>query len=96
MTRVKLTERVVAAKIWQTPRGKEKVIVATFNPYQGRDFFDLRENVIGPDGIMRPSPHHGFAVVIEKLPELHSAIGRALAKARELNLLPADDEADAP
>jgi Transcriptional Coactivator p15 (PC4) len=89
MTRVKLTERVETGKFWKSPRAKEKVIVAAFNPYEGKNLFDLREHVIGADGVMRPSPR-GIAMVVEKLPELHAAIGKALKRARGLGLLDPD------
>jgi Transcriptional Coactivator p15 (PC4) len=91
MTRVKLTERVETGKIWKSPRAKEKVIVAAFNPYEGRNLFDLREHVIGADDIMRPSPR-GIAMVVEKLPELAGIVNAALRKAIERGLL-ADDGA---
>jgi hypothetical protein len=89
-----LPERVEAAKFWKSPRAKEKVIVAAFNTWEGRNLIDLREHVIGADGIMRPSTR-GIAMVVEKLPELHAAIGRALKKAQALGLLDgaADDGA---
>jgi hypothetical protein len=89
MSRIKLTERIEASKIWKSPRAKDKVIVAALNPYEGRNLFDLREHVIGADGIMRPSTR-GIAMVVEKLPELHAAIGKALKRARGLGLLDPD------
>jgi hypothetical protein len=87
-----LPERIEAAKFWKSPRTKEKVIVAAFNTWEGRNLIDLREHVIGADGIMRPSTR-GIAMVVEKLPELHAAIGRALARAKELGLLDGGGEA---
>jgi hypothetical protein len=87
-----LSERVEVSKMWKSPRAKEKVIVAAFNPYEGKNLFDLREHVIGADGIMRPSTR-GIAMVVERLPELKAAIDKALASAKQLGLI--DDEGGA-
>jgi len=92
-----LTERIEAAKLFKSRR-RDKVIVAALNAWEGRNLIDLREHVIGRDGIMRPSTR-GICMVVARLPELHAAIGKALAKARSLGLLDDDgkpDDAAAP
>jgi hypothetical protein len=80
-----LTERIEAAKFFKSRR-RDKVIVTALNPYEGRNLIDVREHVIGSDGIMRPSTR-GIALVVARLPELHRAVTKALTKAKELGLL---------
>jgi hypothetical protein len=85
-----LTERIEAAKFFKSRR-RDKVIVTALNPYEGRNLIDVREHVIGSDGIMRPSIR-GIAMVVAHLPALHRAVSKALAKAQELGLLDSETE----
>jgi hypothetical protein len=71
-------------------RRRDKVIVIALNPYEGRTLIDVREHVIGSDGIMRPSTR-GIALVVRRLPELSAGLCKALKRARELELIEADE-----
>jgi hypothetical protein len=89
MSRVTLPEPVeVVAKFWKSRRRDIAVVVA-IGPYKEHNLISVREHVVGSDGIMRPSTR-GVSLVVRRLPELAAALGKALAKAKALGLLPAD------
>jgi hypothetical protein len=87
---VVLTEPV-EWKLWKSPRRRDIAVVVAVGPYKEHTLFSVREHVIGSDGTMRPSTR-GVAMVVSRLPELAKAINKALAKAKELGLLPPDGE----
>jgi hypothetical protein len=87
-----IAERIEIAKLWKNRR-RDKVIVVALNPYEGLNLIDVREHVIGSDGIMRPSTR-GVALVVKLLPELAHALAKAERKARELRLIGTEQPAD--
>jgi hypothetical protein len=88
-----IPEPIEICKFWKNRR-RNKVIVVALNPYEEHNLIDVREHVIGSDGIMRPSTR-GVAIVVRLLPELSAALCKALKRARELNLIPEDEKEDA-
>jgi hypothetical protein len=84
-----IPEPIEICKFWKSRR-RDKVIVIAINPYEEHNLIDVREHVIGSDGIMRPSTR-GVALVVRRLPELSAGLCKALKRARELNLIPADE-----
>jgi Transcriptional Coactivator p15 (PC4) len=93
MSRITLAESVTVAKFWKSRRRDIAVVVA-LGPYKEHNLISVREHVVGTDGIMRPSTR-GVSLVVRRLPELSAALAKALARARELNLLPPDDGGEA-
>jgi hypothetical protein len=87
-----LTEPIVIAKFWKSPRDHTAHVRVDFSEYKGHPLINVRVWQTGSDGIDRPTVK-GIALTVRKLPELHAALTKALAKARgELNLLPDDGE----
>jgi hypothetical protein len=73
--------------------------VASISTYEGRNVAGIRLYTTSQDGKMLPTTK-GVTMAVERLPELATAINRALRKARQLGLLPAetnttDDGSDA-
>jgi hypothetical protein len=91
MSRVTLPEPVEIAKFWKNRR--HDAIVVSLSTYEGKNLVDVRMHAM-KDGRLLPTPK-GVAMVVLRLPELQKAVTKALAKARELGLLPDDDGAGA-
>jgi hypothetical protein len=81
-----LPEPIEIGKFWKNRR-RDTAIVVSLSSYEGVNIVNVREHFIGSDGCMRPTTK-GLAMVVRRLPELSSAIRKALEKARELDLLP--------
>ncbi|MCA1546315.1 transcriptional coactivator p15/PC4 family protein [Bradyrhizobium sp. BRP19] len=80
-----LAEPVEIAKFWKNRRRSESVRVS-LSEYEGHPLINVRIYLTGTDGIDRPTPK-GVAMGVHKLPELASALAKAVDKARELGLL---------
>lgn len=87
-SRPTLAEPVEIAKWWKNRRRNESVHV-TLSPYEGHSLINVRVYATGTDGIDRPTSK-GIAMAVDKLPALVKAVTAALAKARELGLIPAE------
>jgi hypothetical protein len=87
MSRVTLPEPVEIAKFWKNRR--HDAIVTTLSTFEGRNIVDVRTHTMN-NGRLVPTTK-GVAIVVLRLPELAKAITKALAKARELGLLEAED-----
>jgi Transcriptional Coactivator p15 (PC4) len=83
--RVSLPEPIEIAKFWRNRRGE--AIIISLREYEGRALIDCRIHFTNKEGKLKPTGK-GFALVVLRLPELAKAINKALAKARELGLLP--------
>jgi Transcriptional Coactivator p15 (PC4) len=77
------------AKFWKSARDRRAHVRVELSEYEGHPLINVRVWETGSDGIDRPTKK-GIALTVGKLPELHAAIGAALAKARELRLI--DDD----
>ena len=84
-----LTEPIEIAKFWKSPRNRTEHVRVDLSEYKGHPLFNIRVWQTGSDGVDRPTPK-GIAPTVGKLPDLHAALAKALAKARELNLLDHD------
>ncbi len=84
--RVTLPEPVEIAKFWKNRR--HDAIVVSLSTYEGKNIVDVRMHAM-KKGRLLPTPK-GVAMVILRLPELAKAVTKALAKAKELGLLPDD------
>jgi hypothetical protein len=82
---------VEIAKFFKNRR-RSDVIVTTLSTYQDKNIVDVRQYFTNERGQLRPTAK-GVAMGIGRLVELHASITKALAKARELGLIPADDRA---
>jgi transcriptional coactivator p15 (PC4) len=78
-----LPEPIVIAEWWKNRGGQS--IRAQLTEYEGRLLIDVRSWFTGTDGVLKPGK--GFAASIRHLPRLHSEIGKALNRARELRLI---------
>jgi len=76
-------------RFWKN-RWRRDAIVVSIASFENRNLISVRSYTTGEDGKMLPTAK-GVSLVIERLPDLAAAIGKALAKARELGLLPPDD-----
>jgi hypothetical protein len=81
-----LDEPVIVERFWKNRR--HDAIVVSLSTYEGKNIVDVRMHAM-KEGRLLPTPK-GVAIVILRLPELAKAINKALAKARELGLLPDD------
>jgi Transcriptional Coactivator p15 (PC4) len=87
MTRVTLPEPIEIAKFWKNRKGE--AVIVTLKDYEGRTIIDIRTHFTTKEGKFQPTGK-GLAVMALRLPELHAAVTKALAKAKELGVL-ADD-----
>jgi hypothetical protein len=71
-----LAEPLIIAKFWRNRSGE--AVYVTLREFKGRDLIDLR--VFAGDA-------KGLSLTIARLPELATAINRALNRARELELI---------
>jgi hypothetical protein len=83
--RAVLREPVIVSKFFCNRRCE--VVVVSLREFEGIALADVRKHYTAADGKLRPTAK-GIAVKISKLPELAAAIGKALAKAKELGLIP--------
>ena len=75
-------------RLWKN-RQRREAIVASISTYEGRNVAGIRLYTTSQEGKMLPTTK-GVTMAVERLPELATAINRALKKARELGLLPAE------
>jgi hypothetical protein len=87
MTRPTLLEPIIVAQWWKN-RGGESVRVTL--TYAERNLVDLRTWFTADDGKLQPGK--GFAAEVKHLPRLAAALAKAVAKATELGLIPANDD----
>jgi hypothetical protein len=83
-----LPEEIVIDRFWKN-RSKDAVVVS-LSSFKDHNLIDVRTHSMSSDGKLLPTKK-GIAVSILRLPELAKAVNKALAKARELKLIP--DEA---
>jgi hypothetical protein len=80
-------------RLWKD-RLRREAITVSLSTYQDRVVAGIRIFTTSQDGKMLPTTK-GVTVAVARLPELATAVNRALKKARELGLLPAGDSEDA-
>ena len=73
-------------RLWKN-RQRRDAIVVSLSPFEGKTIAGIRLYTTSQDGKMLPTTK-GVSVVVARLPELAAAINRALAKAKDLGLLP--------
>jgi hypothetical protein len=73
-------------RLWKN-RQRRDAIVVSLSTYEGKNVISVRTYTTSQDGRMLPTAK-GVSLVVARLPELHTALTRALAKARTLGLLP--------
>jgi Transcriptional Coactivator p15 (PC4) len=83
-----IPEPIVIDRFWKN-RSKDAVVVS-LSSFKDHNLVDLRTHSMSRDGKLLPTKK-GLAVSILRLPELAKSVNKALAKARELGLIP--DEA---
>jgi hypothetical protein len=82
----------VISKFWKNRKRNEAVWV-TLNYYQGHRLVDVRIYATGADGCDRPTPK-GVSLAIGKLPDLVTALTKALQRANEFGFLDQGSGAD--
>jgi hypothetical protein len=89
-SRPTLPTPVKIASFWKN-RAHDAIVIelATF---EGRNVLDVRTNVMS-HGRLVPTPK-GISIAVLRLPDLAKAINKALAKAKELGLIPDDGAAE--
>jgi len=83
-----LSEPVIIARFFKGHARKD-IVRVTLSEYEGVPIVDVRQFFTGEDGKVRPTKK-GVALAVRRLPDLASAIGKAVAKARELGLIEDD------
>jgi hypothetical protein len=86
-----LPEPVEIAKFWKNRKGE--AIIVTLKDFNGRAIVDIRTHFTTKDGKLQPTSK-GLALMALRLPELHAAITKALARARTLGLITVDETAE--
>jgi hypothetical protein len=86
--RVTLPEPVTVSRFWKNRQ--HDAIVTTLGTFEGHNIIDVRTHCMS-QGKLVPTTR-GISIVVLRLPDLHKAITKALAKARELGLLEAEDK----
>jgi hypothetical protein len=79
-----LPEPVNVAKFWRNRKGE--AVIVQLREFEGRAIVDVRVNFTNAEGRLQPT-RKGVAVVVHRLPELATAINKALSRAKELGLL---------
>ena len=87
MTRPTLTQPIVVCDWWKNRRGES--IRENLSTYADCNLVDLR-TWFTADGKLQPGK--GFAAEVKHLPRLAAALAKALTKATELGLIPANDD----
>jgi len=88
MKRVTLPEPI-EWRLWKN-RQRRDAITVSLSTFENRNLISVRLYTTSTDGKMLPTAK-GVSLVVARLPELATAIARALAKARELGLIDDDD-----
>lgn len=83
-----LSESLVIDRFWRNRRGE--AIVTSLEPYEGRAILHVRTYFTDKAGKLAPT-RKGIAIAAARLPDLHAALGKAMAKAIELGLLKDED-----
>lgn len=83
-----LDEPIEIAKFWKNRRGE--AVIVSLSTYEGHNLVDLRTHGTDRTGRLVPTTK-GLAIVVLRLPDLAAAVIKALAKARELGLVDAED-----
>jgi hypothetical protein len=79
-----LDEPVIVSEFWVTRSGQS--VRVQLREFEGRALIDLRRHYTGKDGTLQPTKK-GLSIAVTRLPELVTAINKALGKARELGLI---------
>jgi len=79
-----LREPVIVSEFWCNRRGES--VRVQLRQFEGVPLLDVRKYYTGAAGKLLPTAK-GLALAVRRLPELHAAIGKALAKAHELGLI---------
>jgi Transcriptional Coactivator p15 (PC4) len=85
-SRPTLAEPVTVARFWKNR--SHDAIVVELSTFENRNVVDVRTNVMS-HGRLVPTTK-GISLAVLRLPDLAKAINKALAKARELGLIPDD------
>jgi Transcriptional Coactivator p15 (PC4) len=88
MSRVKLPQPIDVDSFWANRA--HAACVTKLSTLNGTNIIDIRKHVMS-GGKLVPTPK-GIALNVTRLRDLHKAIGKALQKAIELNLLPDNGE----
>ena len=76
-------------RLWRN-RWRKDAIVVSISTFENRNLISVRTYATNTAGQMVATVK-GVSLVIEKLPELHAALGKALKQAQALGLLPPGD-----
>ena len=79
-----ITEPILVAEFWANRRGES--IRVQLREFEGIALVDVRKHYTGPDGKLLPTKK-ALSVAVRRLPDLVTAITKALAKAHELGLI---------
>jgi hypothetical protein len=80
----RLAEPIECGKFWANRRGEACVV--SIREHEGIVIVDARRFYTAGDGTLKPT-RKGISLTVRRLPDLAAAIGKALAKARELKLI---------
>jgi hypothetical protein len=89
-----LDEPVEIAKFWKSARNRKQSIVVAIKQYEGHTFLDCRLFGTNTEGQSVPTTK-GLTIGMARLLEFEAAVTKAVAKARELDLIDDDEKADA-
>jgi hypothetical protein len=78
-------------RLWKN-RQRRDAIVVSLSTHEGRNLIGVRLHTTGQDGRMVPTTK-GVSLLVERLPDLHAALSRALARAQKLGLISVSPEA---
>ena len=79
-----LIEPIVVAEFWANRRGES--VRVQLREFEGRALVDVRKHFTDSAGKLQPT-RKGVSLAVRRLPDLASAINRAVDKARELGLI---------
>jgi hypothetical protein len=79
-----LAEPVIVSEFWANRSGES--VRVQLREYEGQPLLDVRKYFTDSDGKLQPTKK-GISIAIARLPDLASAINRAVDKARELKLI---------
>ena len=86
-------EPIEIAKFWKSARNRKQSIVLAIRHFEGHTFLDCRLFSTNANGQSVPTPR-GLTIGMAVLLKFQAGINKAVAEAKELDLISSDEGAD--
>ena len=85
----KLPEPVIISQFWRNRSGE--AVRVQLREYENKPLVDIRVHTVDATGVLQPTAK-GISCSVRVLPELAKGLVKALARAREIGLLPGEEK----